>query len=134
MKQIISFLVIYLVVGLYLPGYPKDGKNEKVFSKNSEIIDNAAPDDWHTLASCAEACIKKNIINKEVADWIDRSLKIRKTAYNLEVKGDYYIKNKLPNKAGECYLEAIQVGIDEDINFDYSGLQEKIAKIVNLDT
>jgi hypothetical protein len=134
MKKSTSFLMIVIVCVMSLSTYALDGKNEKIMNKHREIINDLSPDDWYTLASCAETCIKKDIINKEVAEWIDRSLKIKKTAYNLEVKGDYYIKNKLPDKAGECYLEAIKIGIDEDNDFDSSELQEKIAKIVNLET
>jgi hypothetical protein len=115
-----------------ISGYSFDGKDEKVLNKYREIINDSAPDDWYILASCAESCIKKDIINKEVAGWIDRSIKIRKTAYNMEIKGDYYIINKLPAKAGSCYLEAIKIGLEEDSNFDVAELQSKIAKIVNL--
>ena len=134
MKKITSFLVIAVLLGISISTSALDGKNEKFMNKHREIISELSPDDWYTFASSAESCIKKNIINKEVADWIDRSLEIKRTAYNLEVKGDYYIKNKLPDKAGEFYIEAIKVGIEEDDNFDSSELQEKIAKIVNLQT
>ena len=126
--------MIVILCGMSFSSQAFDGKNDKIMNKHREIINDLSPDDWYSLALSAETCIKKNIINKEVAEWIDRSLKIKKTAFNLEVKGDYYIKNKLPDKAGECYLEAIKVGIDEDHNFDSSELQEKIAKIVNLET
>jgi hypothetical protein len=134
MKKVASFLMIAILCGISFSTRASDGKNEKFMNKHREIISELSPDDWYTLAASAESCIKKNIINKEVAEWIDRSLEIKKTAYNLEVKGDYYIKNKLPDKAGECYLEAIKVGIEEDDNFDSSELQEKIARIINLET
>jgi hypothetical protein len=134
MKKPSNLLIILLLCVVNLSGYPADGKNEKILNKNREIINNSAPDDWYTLASCAKSCLKKNVLNKEVAEWIDRSIEIKKTSYNLEIKGDYYIINKLPDKAGEYYLEAIRVGFDEDKNFDSSKLQSKIAKIVNLKT
>jgi len=134
MKKLSNLLIILLLCAVNLSGYPADGKNEKILNKNREIINNTAPDDWYTLASCAKSCLKKNVLNKEVAEWIDRSIEIKKTSYNMEVKGDYYIINRLPEKAGEYYLEAIRIGFDEDKNFDSSELQSKIAKIVNLDT
>ena len=110
------------------------GKVKKILTKNRDIVQESAPDDWYTLAFCAEQCIKKNIVNKEVAEWIDKSLEIKKSSYNLEIKGDYYMKNKLPMKAGEFYLEAIKVGLEEDKNFNYSDLQSKIARIMKMET
>lgn len=134
MKYKIRFFMILLLSGVSLYVYSSDGKNGKTLNKYRDIVEESAPDDWFTLASCAERCIKKNIVNKEVAEWIDRSLEIKKSSYNLEIKGDYYMKNKLPEKAGEFYLEAIRIGLEEDKNFDSTGLQTKIARIVNLDT
>jgi hypothetical protein len=134
MKKIASILMVVILCGISFSTKALDGKNEKFMNKHREIINELSPDDWYTLAASAESCIKKNIINKEVAEWIDRSLKIKKTAFNLEVKGDYYMKNRLPDKAGEYYLEAIKVGIDEDDHFDSSELQEKIARIIDLDS
>jgi hypothetical protein len=126
--------MVLLVCGVSLYAYSSDGKSGKILTKNRDIVRESAPDDWFTLASCAEQCIKKNIVNKEVAEWIDKSLEIKKSSYNLEIKGDYYMKNKLPSKAGEFYLEAIKVGLEEDKNFNYSDLQSKIARIMKMET
>jgi len=134
MKYMVRFFMILLLSGVSLYVYSSDGKNGKIMAKYRDIVQESAPDDWHTLASCAEQCIKKNIVNKEVAEWIDKSLEIKKSSYNLEIKGDYYMKNKLPEKAGKFYLEAIKIGLEEEKNFDSSGLQTKIARIMNMET
>ena len=134
MKYLIGFLMFLLLCGFSLKVHSSDGKNSKFLNKHREIVQDSAPDDWYTLAVCAEQCIKKNIVNKEVDEWINKSLNIKKTSFNLEVKGDYYMKNRLPEKAGEFYLEAIRVGLQEDKNFDSSGLQTKIARIMNMKT
>lgn len=126
--------MVLLVCGVSLYVYSSDGKSEKIMTKNRDIVQESAPDDWYTLALCAEQCIKKNIVNKEVAEWIDKSLEIKKSSFNLEIKGDYYMKNKLPKKAGEFYLEAIKVGLEEDNNFNFSDLQSKIARIMKMET
>jgi hypothetical protein len=133
MKNMLSFILVFVLCGVGLSTYSSDGKNEKTLNKYREIIQDAAPDDWYTLASCAESCLKKNVLNKEVAQWIDRSLDIKRKPFNLEIKGDYYVKNRLPDEAGECYLEAIKIGIEEDSDFDISQLQSKIAKLVDLE-
>ena len=123
-----------LLSGISLNVHSSDGKNSKILNKHREIVQESAPDDWYTLASCAEQCLKRNIVNKEVDEWINKSLKIRKTSFNLEIKGNYYMKNRLPHKAGEFYLEAIRIGLEEDKNFDSSGLQTKIARILKMET
>jgi hypothetical protein len=134
MKYMMGFFMLLLLSSVSLNVHSSDGKNSKILNKHRQIVQESAPDDWYTLASSAATCLKKDIVNKEVAEWIDRSLKIKKTAYNLEIKGDYYMKTKLPEKAGEFYLEAMRMGLEEDSNFDASGLQEKIATIVELST
>ena len=123
-----------LLGGVSLNVHSSDGKNSKILNKYRDIVEESAPDDWYTLASCAEQCLKKNIVTKEVDEWINKSLKIKRSSFNLEVKGDYYMKNKLPKKAGEFYLEAIRVGLEEDKNFDSSGLQSKIARIMDMES
>lgn len=102
--------------------------NEKVISKARAAVENASPDDWETYAKSAELCIAKNINMKEASKWLDHSLSIKKTTYNLRVKGDYYLANKLPVKAMEKYLEAIDVGKAKDFYFDSSKLQSRIDK------
>jgi len=134
MMYVTRFILIVMLCGIGISVHSKDGKEERIMKKYREVIQDISPDDWYTLASSADMCLKKDIITKEVAEWIDRSLEIKKTAYNLEIKGDYYMKNRLPDKAGKYYLEAIKVGLEEDSNFDVSGLQEKIAGIVDLST
>jgi hypothetical protein len=111
----------------------RDGKDDKIIHKYQEIIDNSAPDDWYTLARSADMCLKKNINRKEVAEWLDQSLSILETPYNLEIKGDYYRINHLPEKAGQCYLKAIQLGSENDSDFDIKSLQTKIAEVINLE-
>lgn len=134
MKYMLGFFMFLLLCGVSLNVYSSDGKDSKILKKYREIVEESAPDDWYTLASSAEQCLKKNIVNKEVDEWINKSLKIKRTSFNLEIKGDYYMKNRLPHKAGEFYLEAIRVGLEEGKNFDSSGLQIKIARIMNMET
>ncbi len=134
MKYMMGFFMLLLLSSVSLNVHSSDGKNSRILNKYRDIVQESAPDDWYTLASCAEQCLKKNIVTKEVDEWINKSLKIKRSSFNLEIKGDYYMKNKLPEKAGEFYLEAIRVGLEEDNNFDSSGLQSKIARIMNMET
>ncbi len=133
MKRLMMFTWIIILVGMTSGTFARDGKEDKIINKYKEIIENSSPDDWYTLAKSADICLQKNINRKEVAEWLDRSLSIRETPYNLEVKGDYFRINNLPEKAGKCYLKAIQIGSENDSNFDTKDLQAKIAEVLNLE-
>lgn len=112
------------------PATKNEGKTDKLVVKTRNAVSNAGPDDWFTLAQAAEKCIKKGVNMMEACNWLDKSMKIRETAYNLTVKGDYYFVNRLPQKALEHYVKAIEVGKADDSNFNPADIQKKIAKIV----
>ncbi len=109
----------------------KDGdeKADKTTLKARELVEEAAPDDWMTFAKAAEKCINKGVNLKEAAGWLDTSIEIKETAYNLELKGDYYVRNNLPDKALEYYIKTLKVGKEQDLNFDARDIQKKIADI-----
>jgi len=133
MKKLANVTLSVLLSLLVLSASADNGRDEKIVSKNRDAIENAAPDDWYTLAYSAKKCLEKNVNCKEVANWIDKSLSIKETSYNLEVKGDYYVVNKLNAEAVTCYVKAIQLA-SENNDFDTGDLQKKIAKIMNLPT
>ncbi len=101
--------------------------NEKAILKARAAIEKASLDDWETYAKSAEMCISKNVNMKEAFKWLDHSIAIKPTTYNLRVKGDYYLKNKLPRKAMEQYLKAIDIGKAQDKDYDMSELQNRIG-------
>ena len=124
-----SIFTLLLVASLTVSNaFAAHANNEKIITKARAAIENASPDDWETYAKSAEVCIAKNINMKEASKWLDHSLSVKKTTYNLKVKGDYYLKNKLPVKAMEKYLEAIDIGKAKDFYFDTSELQGRIGK------
>jgi len=105
---------------------------DKAVEKAREAVENASPDDWYTLANSAEKLIRKNKNLKEANEWLDRSIEIKKTVYNLTVKGDYYQANQLPDKALEYYVKAMNLAKSEDANADISDIQRKVAQITNI--
>jgi hypothetical protein len=133
MKKLVKVTLSVILVMLVLSASAMDGRQEKIVSKNREAVENAAPDDWYTLAYSAKKCLEKNVNCKEVAVWIDKSLAIKETAYNLEVKGDYYVANKLNEEALKYYVKAVSLA-SENNNFDTDDLQRKIAKLIDLPT
>ena len=133
MKKLAKVTLSVFLTLLVISESAKEDRNEKIVSKNRDAVENAAPDDWYTLAYCAKTCIDKKVNSKEVATWIEKSLAIKETAYNMEVKGDYFVVNKLNDEALKCYIKAISLA-SENNNFESADLQKKIAKIIDLPT
>lgn len=102
---------------------------DKVTVKTREAVNHASPDDWKTYAESAEKCIKKKVNLKEAAAWIDKSLEIKETPYNLRVKGDYYRLNNLPEKAIEYYVKSLTLGKTNDVNYNDTDTQTKIMEL-----
>lgn len=94
--------------------------------KAKEAVEEAKPYDWKTLAKSAEVCFRKNENTTEALEWIDKSIEIYKNPMNLEIKGDYYASANKKADALALYSEAIQIGKDQNFDFDTSKLQEKI--------
>ncbi|MEM9831101.1 MAG: hypothetical protein AAF944_10715 [Bacteroidota bacterium] len=107
-----------------------NNNTDKTTQRAREAVENAAPDDWYTLAKAAEKCIAKKVNLKEAAEWLNKSLAIHESAFNLKVKGDYYVHNKLPEKALEYYSKSIRVGKLEDPSYMDADTQDKILALV----
>lgn len=102
---------------------------DRTTEKAREAVENASPDDWKTYAESAERCIKKGVNLKEASSWLDKSLAIKETAYNLKVKGLYYEKNNLPEEALQAYVKSLKAGLAQDINYVDSETQKKVAEL-----
>jgi len=106
--------------------------DERTTEKAREAVENASPHDWYTLAISAEKCFKKKVNLKQASKWLDQSIEIAETPFNLELKGDYYIDNKLPDKALEYYVRTMNNIKENDGEGDVSHIQKKISKIINI--
>jgi len=90
---------------------------------------NASPDDWYTLAKCAEKLISKGKHLEETKTWLLQSIYISKRSYNVMVLGDYYHALKHPEKALEYYVEALK--LEEKYSEISDGeIQKRIGAIV----
>lgn len=105
---------------------------DRTTEKTREAVENASPHDWYTLAVSAEKCFKKKVNLKQASKWLDESLAIAENPYNLELKGDYFIENRLPDRALEFYVRAMNEMKEKDGNADVSKLQKKISKIIDI--
>lgn len=131
-KILPSLLAAALILGIS-SGHVSFAKiNEKTTEKTREAVENAGPHDWYTLAASAEKCFKKKVNLKEASEWLDQSLEIAQMPYNLELKGDYYMLNKLPDQALEFYVRAMNVMKEQDGQADVSKIQKKISEIISI--
>ena len=126
-SKAVSFFIA-LVIMVVSVGVASSKPNTKVVDKARAMVENASPDDWETLAKSASMCIRKNVNMKEALEWLDKSLTIKETVYNLELKGDYYLKSKLPRKAIEFYVSSMRKGKSIDFDYDTTSLENKIAE------
>nr|WKN38020.1 hypothetical protein K4G66_04770 [Tunicatimonas sp. TK19036] len=124
-----AFVVAALLLTISTGAFANNN-TDKTTQRAREAVENAAPDDWYTLAKAAEKCIDKGVNLKEAAEWLNKSLAIHEAAYNLGIKGDYYVMNKLPEKALEYYSKSIRVGKMEDPSYMDAETQEKILALV----
>ena len=128
-KSVVMGLIFFISVsGVALAGKADDRTTEKARAE----VAKASADDWRTLAVNAEKCFRKKVNLKEASEWLDKSLQIAETRYNLELKGDYYDMNNLQDKAIEYYIKAINATQGKAPD-EVVAIQRKIAKIRNVD-
>lgn len=106
--------------------------DDRTTEKTREAVENASPHDWYILATSAEKCFKKKVNLKQASEWLDQSLEIAETPFNLELKADYFIDNKLPDKALEYYVRAMNIIKENDGKGDVGHIQKKISSIINI--
>jgi len=106
--------------------------DDRTTEKTRDAVENASPDDWYTLAISAEKCFKKKVNLKEASEWLDQSIEIAETPFNLELKADYFLDNRLPDKALEYYVRAMNTIKENHGEADVSHIQKKIAKIIDI--
>lgn len=123
-----AMATVFLSASVYaLPGTA----DNKTVTKARLAVEEAAPDDWRTYAESAEKCMRKKVNLKEAKVWLDKSLKIQETPYNLAIMGDYYQMNALPEQALENYVKSLRLGLEKDINYSDPVTHAKMMKARN---
>ena len=125
--QLFSVLLVIAVASSSLRA--ADNKVDKTTEKARQAVEQATAEDWLTLAESAEICFHKKVNLREAADWIDQSLSIKETSYNLEVKGDYYFASNLYVDALKYYVRSMKKGMEKSIDFDTREIQAKIVEV-----
>ncbi len=129
LKSAFSVMLVFFALSINVSFARID---DRTTEKTRDAVESADPDDWYTLAISAEKCFEKKVNLKEAGKWLDQSLEIAETPFNLELKGDYYIKNQLPDKALEYYVRTMNTIKAIDGEGEVTHIQKKIAQIIKI--
>jgi len=128
-KKILSLAVVAM---LFVSFQVKaDKTSDEEIQKIRTEVQNAGPNDWQTLANCADKCFQKKINVDEAVKWIDKSIEINPNPENLTIKGDYYLRTKMPEEAIKTYIKALSANNNED-NLVIQAIQFKIKRAKDL--
>lgn len=131
MKSLAKILAAFILIAVtFAAASAAHTAGDKAVNKAREMVANAGPDDWKTYALAAEKCIEKNSNMAEANEWIDKSLKINENPLNLRIKGDYFRKNNLEDKAIEMYVKAVAAaGNSNEWAGELTAVQDRIRAI-----
>ena len=126
MNRIKKLSTLGLALFISVVSMTAEAKNDKTVAKARIAVENASPDDWKTYAKSAKMLIRKKSSMTEAKQWIEKSISIRETPFNLEVFGDYYVANEVPRKASEYYVKSMTKMREENPGCDISEIQAKV--------
>ncbi len=127
MKNIVkTFVIVSVFISSFAFAAKKD---DRITLRSRQIVESATPDDWKALAQAAAICVDKRTNLTQASEWLDKSMAIKVTSYNLEVKGDYMLLSNQPDQAMSFYIKALQTGLNSEAGFDVTNLQTKISQL-----
>ena len=129
MNKIKKLTTLTLVLFISLASLTAEAKNDKTVTKARSSVENASPDDWMAYAKSAQMLIRKKASMTEAKSWIEKSIEIKATPLNLEIFGDYYVKNNLPKKASAYYVKSMLKLRENNPGCDVSKIQAKIIDL-----
>ncbi|MGL1885903.1 MAG: hypothetical protein OCD76_05255 [Reichenbachiella sp.] len=93
----------------------------------TETVDETAKGDWMLLAKKSEYLMNKNSHLSTAKEWLEQSIEIKETAYNLELMGDYYQRSNNEKEAVAYYIRAIEAMKVDDAHVNTEAIQTKIV-------
>lgn len=122
-KSLLAVLV--LLSAIVVNAHVYDSK-DKVLNKARKAVASNFDNSWKVFAQSASMIIEKDIALEEAKEWLEASLKIQKTSFNLEVMGDYYLATGDKETAIKYYYESLLLLKETALNPDTGQLQAKI--------
>lgn len=126
-------LVIFLSMVINLPAEGSDPDEEAFIARQEERIASTSYHDWKTYADCVRALVERRIKTEEALQWIDHSIEIRETIYNLEIKGDYLVLSGQVREGQKHYVRAIELAREEGKAHKVGEIQWKILISMGVD-
>ncbi|RAU83477.1 DUF2911 domain-containing protein [Pontibacter arcticus] len=83
---------------------------KKALANIKQAIAKAKPDDWYTLAQCAEYMLPRKQHHQEALEWINKSIAIKETFLNNWIKARLYAQNNEFQMAATLTAKAIALG------------------------
>lgn len=102
--------------------------DEKVIAKARKAVERTQGNNWKVFATSANMVIEKKIALTEAKKWLDASMKIQETPFNLEIMGDYYRASGDNRKAMSYYVKSIVLLKTLSTNPKTERIQAKIWK------
>lgn len=129
-KNLLAVLVLLsaIVVKAHVVNPNFNAGKDKVLIKARKAVAGNFDNNWKVFAQSAQMIIEEGVALEEAKSWLDTSLKIQKTPFNLEVMGDYYFTKGDKASAIKYYLESLVLLKETNLNPDTGFLQAKIWK------
>lgn len=117
--------VLVLLSTLAVQAGDLSGK-DKVLNKARKAVESNFDNNWKVFAQSASMVIEKGVGLEEAKSWLEASLQIQKTPYNLEVMGDYFLATGDNKSAIKYYYESLVLLKESTMDPDTENLQAKI--------
>ena len=104
-----------------------EGK-DKVVEKAREAVATNYDNNWKVFATSAAMVLEKGIALDEAKKWLDTSIQIKETSFNLELMGDYFMAKGESYKAMDYYVQSLITLKETSIDPNTDNLQAKIWK------
>lgn len=126
MKNKKSLLAVLVLLSAIVVNAHVYESKDKVLNKARKAVASNFDNSWKVFAQSASMVIEKDIALDEAKDWLETSLKIQKTPFNLEVMGDYYLAVGKKEAALEYFYESLLLLKTTTVDPDTGQLQAKI--------
>lgn len=113
--------------------YAAPGK-DKVAEKARAAVKNSSEGDWKTYALSAQMVIERKIALNEAKEWLEESLNVKETPFNLEIMGDYYMAAGQAKEAMTYYFKSMNLLKETTVEPNTDAIQQKLwdARAVSL--
>lgn len=127
-KSLLAVLVLLSAIVVHANVVNPNIGKDKVLNKARKAVASNFDNSWKVFAQSASMIIEEGVALEEAKSWLDASLKIQKTSFNLEVMGDYFFATGDKAAAIKYYHESLVLLKETTLDPDTGQLQAKIWK------